>query len=523
MKQLILFMMICLIPLAAMTGCSGSDSGKPPSQATDDTESQTLNDAENNTTDICESFPSGSNSSAGLSALSMDWDPEDFTTVIDVGPGLDYEEPHLVPWDQVSGSTLVRIHTREEPYRSKWVITTVATEQAPLVVTGICENGERPVITGDNARTLSGLYYLNEGRSVVKVGNYTGEDDTYIPAHVFIENLDIRSCRSPYIFTDRYGAEHTYASSAAAVHIEEGDTITIRGCGLHDSANGLFTSHLTNNILISGNHIFDNGIEGSDYHHNTYTESIGITYEFNHFGPLRDNCGGNNLKDRSAGTVIRYNWIEAGNRQLDLVESDYDSFYNHPSYWETYVYGNTLVQTGDSGNNQVIHYGGDNDPVNHTHYREGTLYLYHNTIVSTRSGTTNLLNLSTDETTAHIRNNIIYTSSSGTNQALTSGRGDLYLVSNWLKEGYKVTHESTSTVDFLENSGNITGDDPGFTDEDAGDFTLASGSFCIDGGTSLPGDVDNYPVTAQYIKHINGMDRITSGEGPDMGAFERDD
>lgn len=54
-------------------------------------------------------------------------------------------------------------------------------------------------------------------------------------------------------------------------------------------------------------------IESSIYKHNSYTESQGIVFEFNHYGPLRAGCPGNNLKDRSTGTVIRYNWIEGGN------------------------------------------------------------------------------------------------------------------------------------------------------------------------------------------------------------------
>ena len=68
---------------------------------------------------------------------------------------------------------------------------------------------------------------------------------------------------------------------------------------------------------------------------------------------------GNNLKDRSAGLVVRYNWLEGGNRLLDLVESDFPSYYENPSYRNTYVYGNVLVEQ-DGGNSQVIHYGGDN-------------------------------------------------------------------------------------------------------------------------------------------------------------------
>ncbi len=100
--------------------------------------------------------------------------------------------------------------------------------------------------------------------------------------------------------------------------------LIIRNCTLHDSGNGLFIGEhngLTENILIEKNYIYNNGIEGSYYQHNTYTSAINITYQFNRLGPLRTGAGGNNLKDRSAGLLIRNNWIEGGNRQLDLVDA----------------------------------------------------------------------------------------------------------------------------------------------------------------------------------------------------------
>jgi hypothetical protein len=96
-----------------------------------------------------------------------------------------------------------------------------------------------------------------------------------------------------------------------------GDLI-IRNCILRDSGNGLFIGAYdgeTEDILVEGNWIYDNGIEGSIYEHNTYTAAIGITYQYNRFGPLRGTAGGNNLKDRSAGLVVRWNWLERGNRK----------------------------------------------------------------------------------------------------------------------------------------------------------------------------------------------------------------
>lgn len=349
------------------------------------------------------------------------WDPDDFSYLYDVGPGRTYADPSEVPWESVQASSLVQIHWRPEPYRAKWLVTTQASAENPVVITGVPDNGRLPVITGDNAVTRTDLYYLNQPRSVLKIGNYTGSGDQDSPAHVYIEKLDIRSGRPGFSYTNTGGNTEIYSNNAAAVHIEEGSHITIRGCILRDSGNGLFSTHLSDNILISGNYIYDNGIEGSYYEHNTYTESFGITYEYNYFGPLRSGCTGNNLKDRSAGTVIRYNRLEAGNRQLDLVDSGYESFYNDPSYEKTFVYGNIISEPDGAGNSQIIHYGGDSGE--NEQYRKGVLYFYHNTVISTRSGNTTLVNLSTDDVTADIRNNLIYTTASPGHLALTSGRG----------------------------------------------------------------------------------------------------
>src|SRR4029079_4241587 len=119
-------------------------------------------------------------------------------------------------------------------------------------------------------------------------------------------------------------------------------------------------------------YIYDNGNVGSLFEHNNYTAAIGITFQYNRFGPLRTGCLGNNLKDRSAGLVVRYNWIESGNRQLDLVDGEDSSLIrSDPSYRQTYVYGNILIEPDAAGNRQLLHYGGDSGTT--AAYRQGTL------------------------------------------------------------------------------------------------------------------------------------------------------
>jgi hypothetical protein len=240
-----------------------------------------------------------------------------------------------------------------------------------------------------------------------------------------------------------------------------------------------------------------------------------MVYQFNHFGPLRANCLGNNLKDRSAGTVVRYNWIESGNRQLDLVDAeDSMDLVNHPSYRKTLVYGNILIEPDGAGNSQIIHYGGDSGET--TFYRKGTLYFYNNTVVSTRSGNTTLMRLSTNEETCDCRNNIVYVMAPGSRLALVDSSGILHLNNNWLKTGWQGSHSGLTGV--IHNEGGmVNGENPGFLDATAQDYHLSVSSACVDAGTTLHSEADD--LSYQYVKHQVMEPRPSSGT-LDIGAFE---
>ncbi len=483
--------------LIFMVGCSGGGSGSSSTDTTDSTDSTT--------SDL-------SSIVAGL----PDWDESDFANVYDIGPGQTYETPSDFPWESLLPSSLIRIHYRSTPYTDKWLITTTASEDEPVVVLGIADaNGNLPVISGDGAQTRRSLYHLNQPRSVVKIGNYTGSDDSDRPAYIVLQSLDIRSGRPAYSFTNTSGAVQSYASNAAAVLIEEGDHITIQGCVLRDSGNGLFSGHFSSDLTIRGNSIYDNGISGDYHQHNSYTESFGITFEYNHYGPLRANCDGNNLKDRSVGTVVRYNWIESGNRQLDLVDSGYEGFNSAEDYATTYVYGNVLIEPNNAGNSQIVHYGGDSGTT--SRYRKGTLYFYHNTVVSTRSGNTTLLRLSTNDEAAVVANNLVYASAGGSYLAILNSAGQAELTGNWLSGNWRETHQATlDSGASLSATENTSGADPGFMDESDQDFYLSATSTARDAGRDLPDGLADPEY--EYLPHQQLDERSDSGQ-PDCGAF----
>jgi hypothetical protein len=441
--------------------------------------------------------------------------------VYEVGPAEPLAAIGDVPWASLAPGDEVRIHWRAEPYREKWVIGRAGTAAAPIVVRGIPgPGGARPIVSGDGATTPDPLDFTNDVRGVIKIGTSNVPPNT-LPAYIVIEGLDVRSAHPAYSFTDDHGAAQTYASNAAAIYVERAQHLVIRDCVLSDSGNGLFIGAFdgdTRDIRIERNRIYGNGNVGSAFEHNTYTAAIGIVYEANRFGPLRAGAGGNNLKDRSAGLVVRYNWIEGGNRQLDLVDAeDSDVLVNDPSYHETFVYGNVLIEPDGAGNSQIVHYGGDSGVT--SIYRKGTLYFFHNTLVSLRTGNTTLLRLSTDDESADVRNNLLYVAAAGDRLAMLDADGVLSLSHNWAKPGWVASHGTLSGVIDDDGTG-MEGASPGFVDVDMQDFHLLETSQAVDAGGALhPAVLPDHAVTEQYREHQMLEPRPSDG-APDLGAFE---
>ncbi|MEO0127691.1 MAG: right-handed parallel beta-helix repeat-containing protein [candidate division WOR-3 bacterium] len=433
-----------------------------------------------------------------------------------VGPGMPYDSIGAVPLESLNPGDTVKIYYRPTPYCEKWVIARTGNANAPIVFHGVpSAYGELPVIDGRNAVTRLQLDYWSENRGIINLGGSSIPNQT--PNYIIIEYLDIRSARPPYTFYDDQGQLQSYASNASTIYVVSGSNIIIRNCILHDCGNGFFVAYQGKNITVEGCYIFDNGIENSIYEHNNYTEAQGIIFQYNYFSHLRTGCLGNNLKDRSSGCVIRYNWIECGNRQLDLVDSDYPEIYNDTTYRKTFVYGNILIEQTDEGNSQIVHYGGDSGDT--THYRHGRLYFYNNTVISKRSGNTTLFRLSTNLESCDARNNIFYVTASGNRLAILAEYGLLISRHNWLKPNWVISH-STFQGTFIDSGGIITGTDPGFVDFNNEDFHLLWNAQCRDAGTFLaPQVLPQHNVVYQYVKHPYCENRPYDGIF-DIGAFE---
>jgi hypothetical protein len=446
-----------------------------------------------------------------------------------------------VPWETLGAGDTVRIFHRPTPYSGKFVITANGTAAAPVRVCGVRSSaGERPIVTGANAVTRKTLVYggtssaaIQESRSVIMI-KANQVSWTHYPTHVQIDGLAIRSAHPNYKYTDTNGAIKTYTDFGACIWIDRGQNVTLADNEISDCTNGIFSKStedgdfaVTKNVRIAGNYIHGNGIVGAELMHNSYMQASGIVYEFNHYGALRSGARGNAIKDRSVGTIVRYNRIEGGARAMDLVEAEdfATAARADPAYRTTYVYGNKISKSGDTGS--FIHYGGDHIGSEYNN-RKGTLYFFNNTIYATGSGAAYLFQLSTTEERAEVWNNVFYFAPSVTypslrtsqevSAGLTSG-GIVNLGINWV---------NTATAD-SDPYHPVAGQLIGLANQIRGtaapiDVTTLlplAGSPVLNVAQPQLSAVSAHPVNFQLDTAQRPVGRTVVGTGMDLGAMER--
>jgi hypothetical protein len=456
-----------------------------------------------------------------------------------------------VAWDQLRAGDTVRIFYSTTPYRGHILLAAKGTADAPVRVCGVKgSNGERPVISGQNAVARRGLSYtgdIQESRAVVVIDRLGSQDwGTAFPTYIQVDGLDIRQATPSYSFTNSKGVTKTYESFGGCIWIERGQYITIADNIVTDCTNGIFSrsvdagagmATITRDLRIASNYIYNNGVDG--YEHNLYVQSLRTTYEFNRIGPTRG--GGAALKDRSVGAVIRYNYIQDGSRALDLVEPEdwtTTAAANYPALADTFVYGNVINKNADLGS--FVHYGGDH-PGSEANFRPGKLYFYNNTIYAT--GSTGpydgamIFQLSTTKQIAEIWNNVItgtqnikigLRATQEVDTGWTTG-GDTRLGKNYIKDTWSTVGY---TYSYATNPGPITGVENILSSSailvNTSSFLPDAGSVLIDGSVANLSAVTNHPVKYQPVTTFTAAQptfgpvaRKINGTAMDLGAIER--
>jgi len=148
----------------------------------------------------------------------------------------------------------------------------------------------------------------------------------------------------------------------------------------------------------------------------------------------------------------------------------------------------------------------------------GTLYFWNNTVVSTRTGNTTLLRLSTNGQTAEVRNNVIYVTAGGNRLALSDSAGTLRYGWNLFSPGFVDSHSGELVV-VTDLGGNLVATSPGFADLATQDFHLLESSPARNSAGALPAALAAYSLDSEYVKHQTRAARRADGM-LDMGAYE---
>jgi len=464
-----------------------------------------------------------------------------------VGTGREYATLGDVPFETLGAGDTVRVFYKAEPYRDKLMIGGIGTEAQPIRLCGVAgPDGERPIIDGEGAVTRADLDFPYDGhqlRGLIVVGHPHDRPYDETPEHVIIEGLEIRNAAVPNTFVDKAGQVVAYPYNVAGIFGQRVRHLTIRDNVIHDNGNGVFVGtgggmELSADILIEGNYIFDNGYADRWSEHNVYNEAQGVVYQYNRFGPTRRNVEGdpmgNAIKERSAGVVIRYNWIEEGSHLIDIVDSQEarDDNVGTPAFQTTHVYGNVFIARRFQGS--LIHYGGDSGLLDT--YRKGVLHFYQNTVIVQNEGyqdydEQDIFELSTNDEHLDARNNLFWSTRRprrlqpicvlGRRDSITSGIATF--ANNMFTPGWSPVDPSPRSgrsdahIFGLENS--LIADSPGFADVSRDDFRLVQNSPARGAGQTLARLAPAlHPAAFQYVPHQKGAPR-RDAHSPALGAF----
>lgn len=489
----------------------------------------------------------------------------------DVGPVAGYlAKLSDVPWGTLKPGDIVNIHYKAGGYHEIIHISQAGTQANPIIIRGVPDpvTGALPVIDGKDAIMdphvdFRSPVFENFGVFIVsarKKGYVYGQT---FPSWINIETLNIKNALykadSSITFTDVHGKTRIFDSFACGIYIEFARHIAIRGCEISFNGNGIFANsknqaaQSSQDLLIEKNYIHDNGqpsipgLSNGFHEHNCYIEADGVVYQYNRFGPLRAHCHGTMIKDRSAGTIIRYNEVLSSecSNIFAILDPQGGAGYLElkPYYQDAYVYGNVItMKAGPANQSSIVWFGAYNGAAYYPAEHRGTLYFYNNTVVNHQNGCAafELTDLPYAPSAniyekVDCRNNIFYTDSAinanpyqAFKMVITGANGVVDMEENWVSP--KTTklwlgHEGGSVVNGWANQlfGDANGaNNPGFTDLVGGVYTLAPDANSVDAaGTLAPSALAlGYDITEQYKPHRSHKPRVVLGLASDLGAYE---
>lgn len=456
-----------------------------------------------------------------------------------------------ISWSSLQAGDTVYIHPGT--YHEKINISGQGTESNPIRVIGVLDgDGNRPVINGENATTPSSADYRWTDPALVQINCLVSimPSASLLPTWVEIKNLEITGARVYNTFTAENGSIYNYGAFASGIYIRSVQHVLLKNCYIHNNNLGIYNwtgsgdaayDGLSSDLIISGNNFINNGRYQGYGEHQIYTEALRTTIEYNHFGPNTSGAYGSQIKDRSGGTIIRYNYFDENSElgwMIDLVEPEngWDAIGTTDLYKQTFVYGNIFRRTRN--HELLIHWNGDNAAS--TRGRAvvdgGKLLFYNNTVidvsnstdvwdgfyrvVSSRGGSGDCL---TQEMpgVVDMRNNIFASQAAGSNGYLVPLFDDCDNANHVFGKNFATIGYGLGTVATRTGEEKIiSGATAGFVT--ASDYHLAAGSAAINAAETLPIEATNNYLGLDLTPNFQYMNQSLAARNgyEDLGAFD---
>jgi hypothetical protein len=296
---------------------------------------------------------------------------------------------------------------------------------------------------------------------------------------------------------------HNGARNAAGIRYYNGSTgIVLRDVLFRDNDNGLTGGTEDSEITVEYCEFDSNGnLEASAATHNIYIYGGVFTLRYSY---VHDPIHAQNFHIRARESLIENNWFaRAKSYAGDLMTSD-DYGGDGELTQNMNFRGNVVIQGEQDNRSQIIAVYNDEAPPEGLTLNVNASY---NTFIGsgTRAGFVHLSNADLTAMSAVVSNNILF----GTTRPVYAEdeSAEISGTNNWLM------------TDAEENglADSVFGDDPGFTDADANDFTLAEGSSAI--GAAAP-PASGAPDREYYKdEDVICMQRVRASAN-DLGAFE---
>lgn len=412
--------------------------------------------------------------------------------IYEFGDGKQFSHFREFDWNLLKPSDVVKIYKKRNPYREKIVISVSGTPNAPIRIEGVPdENGSLPVIDGDGAvhfqKLCKGGHY---NRGLIILG------DCKPANNIIVENLELKNANNRNVF--RYNnVSENYAKNAAGIFLWKGRKLKIKKCHIHSCGIGILTNKYpdTDYFYLGFSKIFNNGdFTRESWGHNVYIQARKTLIEFNRFGELFSD--GNNIKDRSNFTIIRYNWIAGGmSPQVDLVEN---LRYRRQ---DAYVYGNFITHGKKVRNPKMILFGGDKiEDKKVLGSRSGTLHFFNNTVISNIDTSEGFLYVNRIDCRAILKNNVMLG-----RKKISFGSGKVVGENNFFSYNAETTYLLNSYVGGFEQ----------FIGSGKYAYFPRNGSVLINTGSY------DLPAKVKYVPGNSAKPVLRPSDGRiDIGAFE---